>query len=232
LSFPKFNGDDPTGWIYKAEQCFEFQNIVLDQQVQLASFHLEGIALQWNRWLAKFHGPLTWDEFTNAIQLRFGPTDYEDPSEALTRLKQTTTIAAYQKAFERLSHKVDNLLEKFLIGCFSAGLRDDILIDVKIKQPVTLANAIGVARLIEERNQLQKRPIQPLRFQPAYAAAKTSSNLVDGVLGHPPNQRHSQSYNNPPATFRRITNQEARERREKGLCYYYDEKFILGHRCA
>jgi len=24
LSFPKFNGDDPTGWIYKAEQYFEF----------------------------------------------------------------------------------------------------------------------------------------------------------------------------------------------------------------
>jgi hypothetical protein len=154
LSFPKFNGDDPTGWIYKAEQYFEFQNIALDQQVQLASFHLEGIALQWHRWLAKFCGPLTWDEFTNAIQLRFGPTDYEDPSEALTRLKQTTTIVAYQEAFERLSHRVDDLPEKFLIGCFIAGLRDDIRIDVKIKQPVTLADTIGVARLIEKRNQL------------------------------------------------------------------------------
>jgi hypothetical protein len=68
-----------------------------------------------------------------------------------------------------------------------------------------------VAQLIEERNQLQKRPIQPLRFQPAYAAAKTSSNPVAGVLGPPPNQRHSHSSNNPPATFHRITNQEAWE---------------------
>ena len=24
LHFPRFNGDDPTGWIYKAEQYFEF----------------------------------------------------------------------------------------------------------------------------------------------------------------------------------------------------------------
>ena len=104
--------------------------------------------------MAKLCGPLTWDEFTNAIQLWFGPTDYEDPSEALTRLKQTTTIAAYQEAFERLSHRVDDLPEKFLIGCFIAGLRDDISIDVKIKQPVTLADTIGVARLIEEHNQL------------------------------------------------------------------------------
>ena len=49
---------------------------------------------------------------------------------------------------------MDNLLENFLIGCFITGLRDDIRIDVKIKQPVTLADTIGVARLIEECNQL------------------------------------------------------------------------------
>lgn len=59
LSFPKFNGDDPTGWIYKVKQYFDFKNIAPEQQVQLASFHLEGIALQWHRWLTKFRGPLT-----------------------------------------------------------------------------------------------------------------------------------------------------------------------------
>ncbi|KAL6320825.1 hypothetical protein AAG906_008825 [Vitis piasezkii] len=48
LSFLKFNGDDPTGWIYKAEQYFDFKNITPGQQVQLAFFHLEGIALQWH----------------------------------------------------------------------------------------------------------------------------------------------------------------------------------------
>ena len=31
-------------------------------------------------------------------------------------------------------------------------------------------------------------------------------------------------------TFGQITNQEAREHRDKGLCYYYDEKFITNHR--
>nr|TKR85162.1 hypothetical protein D5086_0000250150 [Populus alba] len=114
----------------------------------------KGIA-QWHRWLAKFCRPLIWDEFTNAIQLQFGPTDYEDPSEALTLLKQTTTIAVYQEAFERLSHIVDNLPENFLIGCFIAGLRDDIHIDVKIKQLGTLVDTIGVARLL--RNTINYR---------------------------------------------------------------------------
>lgn len=69
------------GWIYKAEQYFDFQSIASEQQVKLTSFHLEGIALQWHRWLTKFKGPQTWTEFTKAILLPFGPTDYEDPSK-------------------------------------------------------------------------------------------------------------------------------------------------------
>jgi hypothetical protein len=72
----------------------------------------------------------------------------------LTRLKQNTTVTAYQKAFKRLSHQVDGLPENFLIGCFIAGLCNEIHLDVKIKQPHNLVDIIGVARLIEERNQL------------------------------------------------------------------------------
>ncbi|KAJ0919051.1 hypothetical protein HanRHA438_Chr05g0225021 [Helianthus annuus] len=60
LHFPRFSGDDPTGWIYQAEQYFEFQNVATTDQVSLASFHLDGIALQWHRWYTKTRGPLTW----------------------------------------------------------------------------------------------------------------------------------------------------------------------------
>lgn len=70
LSFPMFAGQDPTGWIYKGEQYFEFTRTILEKCVHLGSFHLEGIALQWHRWLTKFRGPLTWEEFTKAVQLR------------------------------------------------------------------------------------------------------------------------------------------------------------------
>ena len=33
LHFPKFNGEDPIGWLYRAEQYFEFQNIRVAQRV-------------------------------------------------------------------------------------------------------------------------------------------------------------------------------------------------------
>jgi hypothetical protein len=157
LSFPRFNGVDPNEWIYKAEQYFEFKNIHHQQRVQLASFHLEDDALQWHRWLSKFMGHLNWSEFTQVVLHRFGPTDYEDPSEALTRLRQTSTVNIYQTEFEKLSQRIDNLPENYLVGCFIAGLRDEIRLDVKVKHPRTLLDAIEVARLVEKRTQLQRK---------------------------------------------------------------------------
>ena len=104
----------------------------------MASFHQENVALQWYCWYTKDRGPLRWDEFTKALLHRFGPTDYDDPSESLTRLKQIMTVNGYQEAFEKLSHKVDNILEIFLVGCFIARLKDEIRLDVRVKQPETL----------------------------------------------------------------------------------------------
>ena len=94
--------------------------------------------MQWHRWLTKFQGPLSCANFTATLLHRFGPTDFDDPSEALTRLKQTTTVEVYQDEFERISQLIDALPENHLIGCFIAGLKDDIRLDVKLKKPRTL----------------------------------------------------------------------------------------------
>ena len=140
-------------------------------------------------------------------------------------------MVANQEAFEGLSHQVEGLPEPFLIGCFIAGLRDDIRLDVKIKQPRTLTSAIGVSRLIEERNLLQKKTTTPSRI-PMTATLQKGPNPFAGILGPNPTQRSNNSLNPFSLPVRRITNQEARERREKGLCYYCNEKYFQGHRCA
>ncbi|KAK9189481.1 hypothetical protein WN943_018078 [Citrus x changshan-huyou] len=225
------NFDQINDSLHKAEQYFEFKNIAPGLQVQLASFHLEGIALQWHRWLTKFKGPLSWQEFTKAMLQRFGPTDYEDPSKALTRLKQTLTLEAYQETFEKLSHCIDGLPENFLVGCFIAGPKDDIRLDVKIKQPRTLTDAIGVARLVEERNNLQKKMSTSFCPSAITGAQRIIPHYSSGVLGPPQTSKINHNASNSTIPFRRITNQEARERRANGLCYYCDEKFVPDYRC-
>ncbi|KAL5834386.1 hypothetical protein ACOSQ4_013883 [Xanthoceras sorbifolium] len=184
LNFPTYRGDNPTGWIFKAEQYFEFKNINSQQQVQLASFHLEEVALQWYWWYTKFRGPLSWNEFTKAILHRFGPTDYDDPSEALSWLKQTSTVNAYQEAFEKLSYKVDGLSKNFLVGSFIAGLKDDVRLDVRVKQPKTLSDTISVAHLIEERNQLQRKAVLEISFHALVGTTYPQTFKVIGKVGN------------------------------------------------
>lgn len=84
-------------------------------------------------------------------------------------------------------------------------------------------DVIGVARLVEERNQLQKKPTDSNRFQSTLATPKATSNSAPGILGPPPVPRGNPTPN--PLAFRWITNQEVRKHREKRLCYYCDEKF-------
>ena len=45
LDFPRFNGsEDPTSWICRVEQFFEFQKFAEEEKVPLATYHLEGEA--------------------------------------------------------------------------------------------------------------------------------------------------------------------------------------------
>nr|GFA78041.1 transposon Ty3-G Gag-Pol polyprotein [Tanacetum cinerariifolium] len=187
-------------------------------RIALALFHLDGIALQWDRWYTKAQGPVTWVEFTKALLVRFGPTDYEDPSEALHRLKQSTTVVIYQEIFERLSNRVEGLLESFLVGCFIGVLKDEIRLEVKLKKPRRLVKAMGMARLVEEKNNLARKPFTPKR---------NVSN--PGILGLAPTTRLALP---APKPIRRLSNNKARERREKGLYYYCDDKYTPRHKCS
>ena len=86
LDFRHFNGDDPTGWIYRAEQYFSLHNSFDVNKVSLASFHLEHEALQWFRWYIKAHSEPNWTDFSQHLLWRFGPSDFDEFIGALTNL--------------------------------------------------------------------------------------------------------------------------------------------------
>lgn len=151
LDFPRFDGGDPSGWLYRAEQFFEYHQTQATQQIQIASFHLEGDALQWYRWVMAANPLATWPEFSQALLTRFGPTEYDDSTEALAKLQQVGSIREYQTEFEKLATQVSGLSEQFLINCFIGGLKEEIRLNVKMFRPTSLSSTIGLARLQEER---------------------------------------------------------------------------------
>lgn len=110
MDFPKFSGDDPTEWLNRASQYFDFQEIGEEKRVALASFPLEREANQWWQWLKRVQRDegieITWGLFEREIMIRFGPTEYECFDEALSRVRQTGTLRDYQRDFERLVNRV------------------------------------------------------------------------------------------------------------------------------
>lgn len=80
IDFPKFYGEDPTGWVYKCERFFYYNSIENSNKVKLAILHLEDKALQWYQWFEKTHCEINWVTFKQGIVARFGPDLYEDAS--------------------------------------------------------------------------------------------------------------------------------------------------------
>lgn len=122
LDFPKFNGEDPNEWVYRADQFFNYHQTNLHHRVLLASFHMEGKALVWFQDIKAVGGISSWEGFISALQTRFGLSPYEDPMEALIRLKQTSTMEDYKSQFEALSNHLRGLAESYKLSCFLSGL--------------------------------------------------------------------------------------------------------------
>ncbi|MCH81119.1 retrovirus-related pol polyprotein from transposon opus [Trifolium medium] len=92
LDIPRFDGSDPLGWIFKITQFFDYHSTPDDQRLRIASFYMEGEALTWFQWMHQNGQLLTWPNFLHALEIRFAPSQYEDPKGALFKLSQTTKV--------------------------------------------------------------------------------------------------------------------------------------------
>jgi hypothetical protein len=215
LDFPKFNGGkDLTSWICRVEQFYHFHETPVANQVALASFHLEGEAQLWYQLLKQESEVITWDVFKSGLLARYGLTQFYDYFGELTKLQQSGSVKDYQGQFEQLLAKAGHLPPIRQVSCFVSGLKESIKADVMTGRPTDLSTAIGLARLYEAKNLSQRR--LPSATTSNHEA--TSSNKEEGIP-------------RPPMAIRRLSPSELQQRKDKGLCYNYNEKFHLGHRC-
>lgn len=243
IDFPKFQGADPSGWVYKCERFFEFNQIEETQKVKLAAMHLDEKALQWFQWFEKAQTLLNWKGFVAGIIARFGPNIFEDAIGELTKLTQTSTVKVYQERFEELANRTSGLTQEFFVSCFLSSLREDIRAGVQMFAPTNITQAIGLARLKEESIEAMNRQSKVVgKFTnswgatPNLAMPKPFPHL--GVrtdpkpLGTTASSANTQSLNNTSQfPIKKLTQREMEARKEKGLCFNCDEKYIRGHRC-
>ncbi|XP_043697264.1 uncharacterized protein LOC122648058 [Telopea speciosissima] len=162
LDAPRFDGTDVAGWVFKAAQFFEYHQTPPDQRFLISSFHMEGPALSWFRWMHCNKLIVSWPQFLQALKLRFGPSIYEDPKGQLAKLQHVTTVATYQAPFEELSTRIHGLSEDFLISFFISGLKPEPRKELLVAQLCSLVQAMALAQLQEDKfNDLKQSWKQP-----------------------------------------------------------------------
>lgn len=165
LEFPKYFCNNPTEWVNWVEQFFEYQGTLATQKVLLASFHLEGEVNQWWQWLHQAYKEddrwVIWEIFVEELWACFGPIDYEDFDEALSKVRQTSSLHDYQKDFERLGNQVQGWTQKALVGTFMEGLKAEIAYGIWMFKLRTLKKTISLVRIRDDQVIRQQKSICP-----------------------------------------------------------------------
>lgn len=133
---------------------------------------------------------------------------------------QAGEFSEYQSEFMKLSHHVDGLSEEFLVICFISGLKKELRYELLMKAPPTVAVAIRLAKLEEKKLAAVRRNA---RVPSKHPNSSTNSNRTA-------TSSTSASGSSSPQ-IKKYSPQEIRERGEKGLCFYCDEKYSRGHNC-
>lgn len=203
LEVPCFDGSDPMGWIFKITRFFDYQNILDQEKLIVAGFYMEGAALTWYQWMYHNGFLTTWPALLQALESHFALSFYDDPHGALFKLQQRGTVKEYLTEFERLANRTVGLAPPFLLSCFILGLLSELRHEVQALQPLSLPQAIALARLQEDK--LHDRRCGPRPF-----------SLPPQTVTLPTNPYPLPSTKLP---FKRLSSKEMAVRRDKGLCY-------------
>lgn len=219
--FPKFDGSyDPAEWRFKANRYFYCNNVPDTQRVTIASYYLDGEALQWFWHFSSSKESVSWHEFLAGLESRFGAVSSVDSHGQLSKLRQVGTVAAYQWQFETMCNRITGLSEKHLLGVFLSGLREDLACEVRSFMPHSLSHAMELARIQEQMFTARRRASPHFIF----SAPQTLKPFT-------PNSQPAFSPKgvNPPV--KKLSTQQLQERKAKGLCYNCDDKWLPGHTC-
>ncbi|XP_015953413.1 uncharacterized protein LOC107477848 [Arachis duranensis] len=234
FDLPKFDGTNALNWIFSVDQYFDFFRVPVEEQVGLAAMHMTGMAVPWFQ-MAQRSAPFrSWAQLKRDIEIEFGPSLFESPRELLFKLQQHGSVYDYYAEFVSLANRSGIEPQDALRDCFISGLRVDIHREVKAQCPPSLMRAVSLARLYEDKFSSTTRNTHgPSSYRPLPALSQHMTlsrppprSTLPPLLPTPPQQLISSK-----SPIKHLTPTEIQSRREKGLCYWCDERFSATHKC-
>eukprot|EP00256_Glycine_max_P046828 XP_006600060.2 uncharacterized protein LOC102668776 [Glycine max] len=138
------------------------------------------------------------------------------------------TVTDYLTAFERLANRTIGIAPSSLLSCFISGLLLELRREVQALRPISLPQAIELARLQEDKMLDRRRGPRPPPHSPF---PHSPSPLPSSVASPSLSPKTPLSLPPPKLPVKRLSAEELAVRRDQGLCYHCDDKCSPGHRC-
>ena len=209
-------------WCFAVETYYNAASIPAGHQVPFAAALLRAHALMWWQGLRAEERPLEWQRFKTAIIAYHQPISAETAArDAIARLTQRTSVAAYIKEFKDVALNIPNFFEAEKLDRFKRGLKPTIRLQVALANPTTFEHAVSIASQVDDILFNHQRGERTERWTSRSNTGPTPMDM-DAIIKI--NDKHDSS--------RRFTaNPERMEQMRKGLCFYCKEHGHLAKEC-
>ncbi|KAL2466243.1 hypothetical protein Adt_42094 [Abeliophyllum distichum] len=97
MDMPVFTGEDPDGWIFRAERYFAINRMTEELKLEAVVVCFEGESLAWYQWEEKRRPIRNWEELKARLLRRFRPSQEGFPYAQFLTLRQVTTVKEYRR---------------------------------------------------------------------------------------------------------------------------------------
>ncbi|XP_026449981.1 uncharacterized protein LOC113350110 [Papaver somniferum] len=227
LKFPTFEGTDPAGWIFQADQYFRLHHTAEGLNIDIATSYFKGEANAWYRWVQNKLTNPTWVHFCSLVRERFADKFFANPRLALSTISQQGSVRDHIREFEQLLNFVTDLPNDYIIDLFIRSFKKEIRSVFEVFEPPTLAAAFMKAIKQEDVLLSNSSFYKTVARSNPYKQASHSSGTSSDNPANAPFKK-----NTIPSGVKRLPLEEQRQRRKQGLCFNCDEQYKDGHICA
>lgn len=229
VEFPRFNGENPRGWLRKCHRYFILNPMTDVEKILLASMHFDGKAEYWYMDYIEGKEFMGWASFSGLLMERFLEGECQNLIGEFNKLQQVGTVEEYRAQFEELKsfmlHTYRFLNDEYFLKSFISGLKPELGDLVMVQRPITLSQAFNIAKL-------QESVLERSRMGQRYSTRKSySAPQAQKAIKAPQEAARGGLIEYPGSITKRLTNEEVEDRKKRSICFNCDEKYTYGHNC-
>ena len=126
IELPYFRGEDPFGWISRAEAFFTVQGTPPALRLEFAHISMEGPPWHWFKMLKEEDPLLDWEKFKTAFFYRYGGHCSGNLYMQLRMMKQRGSVDEFIEEFDMVASQLTELTNEQYLGLFMGGLKEEI----------------------------------------------------------------------------------------------------------